>query len=172
MLTKLDLCSFALLKLGESPVQSMDDDTASAALSRTMYDPIVDALLAMHPWRFAQKRLTLSKTDDGDFLVPAEVLRVVKNPGELVGDRIYAIGDTITIDAVCKSGPEKFPGYFASVAATKLAMEFCIPLSGDQTVFRMLVALYESELQSAKFMDSTLSPNGGVSDFSLISARY
>ena len=65
-----------------------------------------------------------------------------------------------------------FPSYFVSLAATKLAMEFCIPLIGEQSVFRMLAALYETEMQSAKFIDSTTSINQDIESFSLINARF
>lgn len=68
--------------------------------------------------------------------------------------------------------PDAFPGYFASLAATRLAMEFCIPLLGEQNVFRMLAALYETELQSAKFIDSTTSASKAIDNFSLISTRF
>ena len=68
--------------------------------------------------------------------------------------------------------PEKFPSYFASVVATKLAMEFCMPITSDQTVFRTLAALYESELQTAKFIDSTTSINPQIENFSLIDIRF
>ena len=50
MLTKIDLCSMALLKLGENPIQSLSDDTAAAKLGRTLVDFVIDTLLAMHPW--------------------------------------------------------------------------------------------------------------------------
>ena len=52
MNTKIDLCSMALLKLGESPIQSLLDDTPAAQLGRTLFDPVIDALLASHPWHF------------------------------------------------------------------------------------------------------------------------
>ena len=89
-----------------------------------------------------------------------------------MGNKILSDADTTHIIAITKTAPEKFPGYFASLVATRLAMEFCIPLLGDQTVFRMLVALYESELQNAKFIDSTTSISDTISDFSLISSRF
>ena len=62
MLTKIDLCSMALLKLGETPIQSLTDDSASAKLSRTLFDPVMDTLIASHPWRFAISELNLTKT--------------------------------------------------------------------------------------------------------------
>ena len=172
MLTKIDICSFALLKLGEEPIQSLTDNSAAAQLSRTLFDPVIDALTASHPWRFAQKQYALSKTTDEDFLIPADVLRVLDCRGEVVGNKIVSPSNAITINTIVRTGPENFPSYFVSLAATKLAMEFCIPLSGDQNIFRMLVALYESELRSAKFIDSTMSVNSDISDFSLISSRF
>lgn len=172
MLTKIDLCSMALLKLGEEPIQSLTDDTASAKLSRTLFDPVIDSLIAIHPWRFATSEIELKRNTDGNFLLPTNVLRVLHTSGRIVGDRIFSDSETVTVTALTRTPTDRFPAYFISLAATRLAMEFCVPLLGDQTVFRMLVALYETELQTAKFLDSSSSANNGIGDFSLISARY
>jgi len=162
----------ALLKLGEAPIQSLTDDTAAAKLARTLFDTVIDTLISSHVWRFACRSFDLTKNADGDFLIPVDCLRVVKCDGDIRGNRIFAPGDTMTIVGLARVSPESFPGYFASLAATRLAMEFCIPLSGEQTIFRMLTALYETELQSAKFIDSTTSAPAGIDNFSLISARF
>ncbi len=172
MLTKIDLCSIALLKLGEEPVQSLSDDTASARLARTLFDPVIDGLISAHPWRFATRNFDLSKTIDGDFQIPSDVIRILKCPGRIIGNRVIATGETIHLLATARVAPENFPGYFVSLAATKLAMEFCIPLTGDQTVFRMLAALYETELQSARFIDSSAAAATDIGAFSLIDARF
>ncbi len=172
MLTKIDICSMALLKLGEKPIQSLLDDSAAAALARTLFDPVVDALIALHPWRFAIKEYDLVRDANGDFLLPSECLRVLRGGGEVIGNKIVASSDNISIIGLTRPPIENFPGYFCSLLATKLAMDFCIPLSGDQTVFRMLAALYETELQSARFIDSTTSAGPKISNFSLISSRF
>lgn len=172
MLTKIDLCSYALLKLGESPIQSLTDNTASAQLARTLFDPLMVSLLASHPWRFAIQKIDLTKTTDDCFLIPSNVLRVLESKGEVVGNTILYPSDTISITAIVQTAVENYPSYFVSLAATKLAIEFCIPLLGDQTVFRMLVSLYESELSSVKFIDSTTSVNKEIADFSLINSRF
>jgi hypothetical protein len=172
MFTKIDLCSMALLKLGEKPIQSWREDSASAQLARTLFDPTVDTLLSLFPWRFATKSLVLNKTQDGDFVIPSEVLRILKCNGQIIGNRIKAAENTIKILAVVKTEPEMFPGYFATLVATKLAMEFCIPLIGDANVFKMMTALYESEYQSAKFIDSTTSNQSNIGSFSLIDSRF
>lgn len=173
MLTKIDLCSMALLKLGEAPIQSLADDTATSQLARTLFDPVIDALIASHVWRFALRSFTLTRNTDGDFLIPADCLRITKCNSDVLGNKILAPGaDTIMIEGIARVSPESFPGYFSSLAATRLAMEFCIPLLGEQSVFRMLAALYETELQSAKFIDSTTSASGAIANFSLINTRF
>ena len=172
MFTKIDLCSMALLKLGEKPIQSWREDSASAQLARTLFEPTVDTLLSLFPWRFATKELVLNKTPDDDFIIPAEVLRVLKCNGQIIGNKIKASDNTLKILAIVKTEPEMFPGYFATLVATKLAMEFCIPLIGDANVFKMMTALYESEYQSAKFIDSTTSSQSNIGNFSLIDSRF
>ncbi len=173
MRTKIDLCTMALLKLGEKPIQTLTDDTPAAQLSRTLFDSVVDMLLALHPWHFATASFELVKNQDGNFLIPSECLRILKCGGEITGNQIIAPTDKISIVAIVRKSPDQFPSYFASLVATKLAMEFCIPLIGDQNVFKMLAALYETELQSAKFIDSTSSSaRKSIEDFSLINVRF
>lgn len=172
MLTKIDLCSMALLKLGESPIQSLLDDSAAAKLSRTLYDVVIDSLITMHPWHFAMRTMELTKNTSGQFLIPCEILRVLKSDGQIVGNQIVSDADKLSVLGLVRVSPEIFPAYFVSLAATRLAIEFCIPLSGNQSVFRMLTALYETELQTAKFIDSTSSNDAKISDFSLINTRF
>ena len=162
----------ALLKLGEKPIQSWREDSAPAQLARTLFNPVVDSLLAMFPWRFATQNIVINKNTDGDFIIPSDVLRVLKCEGQIVGNKINNSADNIEIIAIVKTEPENFPGYFATLVASKLAMEFCIPLIGDTNVFKMMTALYESEYQSAKFIDSTISKTSNIDEFSLINSRF
>ena len=172
MLTKIDLCSMALLKLGENPIQSLSDDTAAAKLGRTLVDVVIDTLLAMHPWHFACRTYELTPNSNGEFNIPCDVLRIVKTNGHIMEDKIISNTNPITIKAIVRISPDKFPSYFASLVATKLAVEFCMPITSDQSVFRTMVALYESELQTAKFIDSTTSVNTKIEEFSLIDVRF
>lgn len=172
MFTKIDLCSMALLKLGEKPIQSLREDSASAQIARTLFDSVVDTLLSMFPWRFATQNITLNKNSDGDFIIPNDVLRIIKSEGKIIGNKIVFQSDSLDITAVVRVETESFPSYFASLVATKLAMEFCIPLVGDANVFKMMTALYESEFQAAKFIDSTTSNQSNIDDFSLINSRF
>ena len=172
MFTKIDLCSMALLKIGEKPIQSWREDSATAQLARTLFDTNVDTLLSAFPWRFATQKISLVKNSNGDFIIPANVLRIIKSDGEIIGNTIKYPADSLEITAVIHTESENFPGYFASLVATRLAMEFSIPLVGDMNIFKMMTALYESEFQSAKFIDSTTSNQSNIDDFSLINSRF
>lgn len=172
MLTKIDLCSMALLKLGENPIQSLSEDTTAAKLGRTLIDFVIDTLLAMHPWRFACREYTLVRNEDGEFVIPTDILRIVKANARVMDNKILSEAPSVEITAIRRMSPDAFPSYFASLVATKLAVEFCIPLTSDQTVFRTMVALYESELQTAKFIDSTTSINSAIENFSLLDIRF
>ncbi len=172
MLTKQDLCSMALLKLGEQPLMSLNSDTASANLSRTLYDTTIDSLLSAHPWRFATQYLSVEKNQDDEFIIPSNVLRILRCSGRVIGNQILSRNENVQMLAVVRTGAESFPSYFVSLAATKLAIEFCMPLTGNQQTLRTLISLYESEFQTAKFIDSTTDINDGVPQFSLIDARF
>ena len=172
MFTKIDLCSMALLKLGEKSIQSLNEDSARAQLAKTLFDPTVDTLLSLFPWRFATQHIVLIRNSDGDFVIPSNVLRILKCDGKIVGNKIIHSADTTEIIAIIRMEPESFPGYFATLVATKLALEFCVPLIGDTNIFNMMMALYESDYQSAKFIDSTTSNQTNIDNFSLINSRF
>ena len=172
MLTKQDLCSMALLKLGEKPLISFNADTVSAQLSRTLYDTTIDSLLALHPWRFATQYLCVEKNQNNEFIIPTNILRILSCSGHIIGNQIFAKTKDVQMFAIVRTPAENFPSYFASLAATKLAIEFCIPLTGNQQMLRTLVSLYESEFQNAKFIDSTTDTNPGINNFSLIDVRF
>ncbi len=172
MFTKIDLCSMALLKLGEKPIQSLREDSATAQLARTLFDSVVNTLLSVFPWCFATQLISINKNSDGDCLIPSNVLRIIKCDGKIVGNKIITPAEKIDLVAVVQVNPEDFPDYFASLVATKLALEFCIPLTGDTNVFKMLFSLYEAEYQTAKFIDSTISNQTNIDNFSLINSRF
>jgi len=175
MHTKIDLCSMALLKIGEMPIQSFSENSAGAQLSRTLFDITTDNLIASHPWHFAIKRVNLEKTTDGDFVLPAETLRIISCDAvhwAANGNRVSSDARKISATILCRVTPEMYPSYFASVVATKLAMEFCIPLTDNQTAHNTLTGLYEMEIRNAKFIDSTMAPTTEIKNWPLLSVRY
>lgn len=56
MTSKIDIWNLALVKLGANPVASLTEDTKSAITLGKVYDALLDAELAAHPWTFAKAR--------------------------------------------------------------------------------------------------------------------
>jgi len=175
MKTKIDLCSQALLKIGENAISSFNEQTTAAEIAKGLYDITVDSLLCSHVWRFATKTFALSKTTDGDFIIPAEALRIISCSAprfKIAGNRISSNADEIEISAVARVPEGEFPSHFSRVLVTKLAMEFSIPLTGNQNTYAMMNAVLDADLRQAKFIDSSMDSGSAIGVFPLVSARF
>ncbi len=57
----VQICNIALRRVQGEPITDLEtDDSKSAALCRTFYEPTRDALLEDHPWSFALRRRVVS----------------------------------------------------------------------------------------------------------------
>ena len=175
MQTKIDLCSKALLKIGEQVITNFSGDTVVSKIAAGLYDLTIDALLCKHTWDFAKKRYNIAPESDGMFIIPEDILRIINCSSknyEIIGNKIKSDSDTLELTAICRIDAQYFPAYFSSLVITKLAMEFCIPLTGDQNTFAVLNAVFTNELNSAKFIDSFSTSKPVISEFSLLTSRF
>ena len=100
---KLDIVNLALMRIGESPIQSMDEGSTPARSATMLYDISRRAVLRDYDWSFAIKLETLPVTASDEpgekfsysGVLPADCLRVVEVlPSGAVGpmQAIDAIG--------------------------------------------------------------------------------
>lgn len=61
MVSKVDICNFALQELGAKSITSLEDDDKSARECNLRYDSARRSLLTMHLWNFAIKRYKLNQ---------------------------------------------------------------------------------------------------------------
>lgn len=92
-MTQLELCNYALSKLGEPPISSYADTRPSAAVVRIHYQPTLDNLVRKYRWNFARKSATLKPTwvemDDLVDSGAADLIQVEgNNHGLQTGDRV------------------------------------------------------------------------------------
>ena len=96
---KLDIVNLALMRIGESPTQNMDEGSTPARSATLLYDISRRAVLRDYDWNFAMKLevLPVVKGDEpGDKLsyscaVPSDCLRVVEVlPSEGIGPLFVA----------------------------------------------------------------------------------
>lgn len=81
--SKLDIINLALLRIGESPIQSIDENSTPARTAKLLYDNSRRAILRDYDWNFAMKTAPLATVESDvagcyAFVVPADCLRVVE----------------------------------------------------------------------------------------------
>ncbi len=186
-LTALDLCSRALLKIGAQPIAAMDEGTAEAQVAAELYPAMRDALLSLHPWSFATAQAGLPRLAGQPvadfqhaFQLPADFLRALSAGGEKSGrglvyrileGRLHSDADTATLTYIFRPQESAFPPFFAAALATRLAAEFCIPLTEDTGRASLLFRMAEAELRAARLADSQQATPRGIEDFPLVAVR-
>lgn len=60
MVSKIDICNYALQEIGGEIITSLNEGTPNARECSLRYDSVRRSLLSMHPWNFAMKRAALN----------------------------------------------------------------------------------------------------------------
>jgi hypothetical protein len=186
-LSALVLCSRALLKIGAQPVASFDEGTAEAEVAANLYSAVRDAMLSSHPWSFATGQMDLPRLAEVPFAdyryayqMPADFLRVLSAGSGGAGrglfyclheQRLHTDADQVTLTYVFRPEESEFPPFFAAALATRLAAEFCIPLTESTSRAEMLHRMADGEFRAARLADSQQATVKAIEDFPLIMAR-
>lgn len=185
--TDVGLCSKALLKIGAQTITSFQDGTAESEVSGNLYPIIRDSLLSSYPWGFAlaQKRLAqLDMRPLADFVnafqLPEDFLRIISAGSGSRGrgmeyrifeNRIYTNSSEAVITYIYRVSEEAFPTYFSDILVSKLAAEFCIPLTESTSRSEFLNKKFEDESRQARLIDAQQSTPQKFEDFTLVEAR-
>lgn len=186
-MSRIDLCSRALLKTGAHPIGSFAEGTAEADVASNLYDYVRDALLSAHPWHFAttQKKLAaLPLTPEGAgsaYALPADCLRVL-HAGSYEGGSglVYRLSNRtlhteateIFLTYVFRADEGDYPPYFDKVLIAHLAAEFCIPLTDSTTRWEALRKIAQEDLKQAKLINAQQATLARIDDFCLVEARF
>lgn len=187
-LSSIELCSSALVKLGASSISSFEDGTAEARVAASLYPLIRDAVLCTHPWSFATAKAPLAKlsvepvTDHlHAFQLPQNFLKAISAGDEtrgrgliyqIVNRQLHADVNTLVLTYLFRPSEGDFPPYFTPALVTRLAAEFCIPLTENTGRADRLSRLADEEIKLAKLIDSQQDTPPRVEDFTLITARF
>lgn len=180
MPSEADICSDALVLLGDSPILSLDDTSDRASACKQLYPRVRDAVLRAHPWKFAQKRAALAQTVTPpafgyafSYQLPVDFLRLI----EFVGDRrdvpFTHEGQLVLTDSpqcmiryVAKvEDPNLFDSLFVSALSARMAAELAQPITSQSSLMQTMLRLYEAKIQEARTVDSQeQTPDQLVSD--------
>ncbi len=186
-LSSIALCSRALLKLGADTIASFEEGTAEAEVAANLYPSIRDALLSAHPWNFATGQVTLPKLAaapiadfSAAFQLPADFLRALSaGPSgrgrgidyRIAEQRLHADSDQIVLTYIFRPDESDFPPFFDQALISRLAAEFCIPLTESTSRSESLHKLAAGEFRTAKMIDSQQDRPERFEDFTLTEVR-
>lgn len=171
--TDVSICNLALDTIGESNIETLEDEGDVAAACSRIYPAVRDMLIVSHDWKFARRKKNLSVSGDETpinewaraFMLPPDMLAgpfAVFGDGspsptfdyEIYGNYLYADYQTVIIDDKWAPPVENWPAHFRQLCAKAVAAELCIPLT-DNTE-------RASELRIEVYGHAQLDGNGGL----------
>ena len=162
-MTKVEIANMALIRLGQDPIISLDDDVKGARTIKAVWDMVRDSVLREHLWNFAIKRATLAQLDEEAenwtvFGLPADCLRVVSVDGadnwRVENGRLLADGDSVKIKYIARvDDPSLYDPTFAEAFALRLAIVVAYSLVGSAEVVKQLWDEYLYKFGSAVGVD-------------------
>ena len=186
-LSAISLCSKALIKVGANGMTSFDENTAEARVASQLYGMIRDGLLSSYPWRFATAQKELNQlvaepTADykNAFALPSDLLRILSAGQQRRGSGlVYRVcenilqtdASSVILTYIFRPQEESFPPFFDELLVSKLAAEFCLPLTESTARSDYLNKQTESLLSRAKLIDAQQATTIGLDRFSLIGVR-
>ena len=180
MAGQIEIINIALARLGESPIQDINEGSAPANAAKLIYDAERQATLRSYPWNFALKQKTLARLDQEDvdfenvFALPVDCLRVVrlmdagsKAEAQYVtrGGCVCTDSDRVILEYVADMKDATFyDSKFVEALTYRLASALAMPVKGSpelmgnyMNLFRDLVT--EAAARSAGEERNVLSDN-------------
>lgn len=156
--TDVEICSNALLLLGEKTINSFDDtDGQTAATCGALYGMLVNGWLACYPWTFCKTKMQLSRLVDAPisgwqykYQLPPDRLiatwAVFDSAGvnaapiqtfDIQGETLLTNAEAIWLDYTARPDESKWPPYFTLFAVHALAATFAIAITQDKSMFEV-----------------------------------
>lgn len=108
MSSKVEICNFALSRLGASRITSFDDQTVEAKTLNAIYDQVAKYVMSKGPWPSVKRRATLAEVStapewgyENQFQLPVDpkCLKVLRVYEDKLGQKEWAIeGDKLLTD--------------------------------------------------------------------------
>ncbi|MBO6784456.1 MAG: hypothetical protein JJ899_14470 [Alphaproteobacteria bacterium] len=170
MATDVTIVNAALIRLGETTLTALSDETKPARLANAIYADVRDAVTRAHPWNFALARAELTANASaptwgyanaydlpGD---PDHCLRVLTVDGEdeisgrwtVEGRQILSnLSSPIRIVYLRRiSDPDDTDPLFREALSARLARELAEPLGKSTSLQQAMGELYEAMLREAR----------------------
>ncbi len=180
-MSKLSICSKAFVKIGAKTISSFNEGTTESEIAQQLYASSKNTLLSIYPWHFATSIASLNRLDEKPmsgysfvYQLPLDFLRALsleKSDYRIYHKTIHTNDPMPKLTYIHQVEEDEFPPFFEDLLVSKLAFEFCLPLTESTSRTEFLEKNYQSLLNQAKLIDSQQNTPIRINDFSLIGVR-
>lgn len=167
-ITDLEVANKALLKLGQRPIDSFDEQNEAARTVKAIYSSVRDAEISVYRWNFAVRRAVLPQDKEAPafgykaaYTLPTDFLRLEavcgltsqsRNAWTIENNKILTDlkGPLKIIYLSRQLSTVSWPPYFVEAFACRLAFELCERLRQDPARKNILMQEYQLHIQNAK----------------------
>lgn len=168
--SKIDLISWALILIGETPLTSLSDNRYGAVVGSNLFETLYEAEIQSNRWRFAMRKDSLSRLVDvplnqwqyayqlpSDMLLPIGVYP--KAPYEIYATHLYTDQSTVELDYMFKPAVSAIPAYFALLMVYALARDMVKPITESDSGVQIMTQKYNAQRNRALYADAQGRPS-------------
>jgi len=185
MTTKTDLCNQALSLIGADSITSFEENTSTARRMKTIYDTSRKALLRLHPFQCAVKRIKLSPITaqpefgyNYQFQLPDNLIRIINTNTEdyvIEADRLLSNSNQLNLIYVFDNkNEESYDSLFIECLVLYLAYKISKAITGSQGTSDSYYTQTQELIKQAKAVQAQEVPSQQFfkdSDYTLIRGR-
>ena len=167
MASIVDICNSSLLRIGDDPILSLDDDSVRARTVKDLYPKVRDAVLRAHPWNCALARTSLALLEAApswgfncQYTLPTNpyCLRVLKTNStkdwKVEGRNLLTDEGSIRILYIKRiEDPTELDALLSECIITRLSAELAV-LTGKTSMAEIQWKLYINKLSEARSIDA------------------
>jgi hypothetical protein len=193
MTSAVSICSNALLLLGARPINSFEESVTVDGLNRAqlcanLWPSARDALLRMHPWNCAKKRVVLSPETTTppfeyafQFALPGDWLRCLsineipedKYDYNIESRKLLAHEETIYLRYIWRNeDPASWDASLVECAELFVAHKIAYTITGQTTLRDSFLQEVQFKLRQARAIDGVEEPPETLGDSPLLNARH
>ena len=151
--TDVTICARALVLLGASPINSLEETTDGARICALVYPNLKNSIMSRYGWRFLMTKKALTRDATApvgewlySYLIPGEALSIPhavfyasgdKLPAgefEVFGRRVYTDYPTLFMDYVTARPENEWPAWFVDLVTKALCAEIAFSITDQQSV--------------------------------------
>lgn len=160
MAGRVEIVNLALARLGESPIQSLDEGTVPANTAKLLFDSARRSALRDFNWSFALATASLARLVETPvdfryaYALPADCIRAIRLRGErsfvVRGNRLFTNDGAPVLEYVSDVTDEsKFDAKFVEAFTYKLASELAMSVKGSSELMASYSNAYQTYIQQA-----------------------